>query len=373
MTNMKWKIFGRYQFFLQYILILFIFLACLKNDFSKEYTSFSRLTDPKEYSYMLDRLPDKVIGICQIAEQQTVHRNLLPYFGISKRKWPEMSNIWPGGEPIPAMPYMLEALKKTDPYNLYDQRPVENRLIGACMVESTFLTSLLRSKSIPARIRAGYFKDTMANSDHVISFWENNVRERGIREDLMKEDPQEWKKLMNDITRREQIEVNKHIEHWVCEYWDKNENKWRLLDANITFLKASSDIEVEYHLPPKHFQFAYDAWKIMRTSENFNPDQYTEYPHDGRSHIRSQLLLDYYCLLNHDMAGFDNQSGQITKFVKRKKYEDLSPEELVEMDALADMLAQNPSLKKLKKFYHSSRTLQIESAVKDPYSFVFKK
>jgi hypothetical protein len=73
------------------------------------------------------------------------------------------------------------------------------------------------------------------------------------------------------------------------------------------------------------------------------------------------------------MAGFDNQSGQITKFVKRKKYEDLSPEELVEMDALADMLAQNPSLKKLKKFYHSSRTLQIESAVKDPYSFVFKK
>jgi len=354
-------------------LILFIQFSCSVNDESELYTSYSRLTNPGKYSYMLDKLPKDVIEICKIAEQQTVHRNLLPYFGIPADKWVEMNNIWPSGESIPDLSIMLEVLQNTDPKTLYAPRPVERRLIGACMTESAFLTGLLRYKNIPARIRAGYFKDTMANANHVISFWENNVKGRGIEEDLLKENPQEWKKLMNDITRREQIEINKHIEHWVCEYWDENENNWLILDANKTFLKASSAIEVGYYLPRTHFQFAYEAWKIMRTSLKFNPDQYAEYPHDGRSHIRSQLLLDFYCLLNHDMAGFENQAGPISDFVKRKRFETVSKEELGELDALADLISREPSIKDLLEFYYSSKTLQIESADLDPHSFVFKE
>jgi hypothetical protein len=322
---------------------------------------------------MLDELPSDVIGICEIAEQQTVHRNLLSFFAIPANKWREMKDIWSRGEPIPDLPIMLKTLQTTDPKTLYAPRVIEHRLIGACMTESTFLTGLLRHKNIPARIRAGYFQNTMNNSDHVIDFWENNVRGRGIRKDLLKKNPQEWKKLMNDITRREQIEVDKHIEHWICEYWDNHQDKWRILDANRTFLKASSNIEVGYHLPAKHFQFAYEAWKIMRTSDHFNPDQYAEYPHDGRTHIRSQLLLDYYCLLNHDMAGFDNQTGSTSDFIKRKRYEDVPPDELDELDSLANLLAQEPSIDELVHFFHSSKTLQIVSAESDPYSFVYKK
>jgi hypothetical protein len=368
-----WQEFMTIQLYISFILLLFIIMACSNSSRHDDYTSFSRLTDPKNYEYMLDELPDEVIGICEIAEQQTVHRNLLTYFGIPAEKWTEMNNIWPTGAAIPGMSDMLRALKMTDPKTLYAPREVNQRLIGACMTESIFLTGLLRYKNIPARIRAGYFKDTMIKSDHVISFWEDNVRGKGIREDLMKENPQEWKKLINEITRREQIEVNKHIEHWVCEYWDGNENKWRVLDANTSFLKASSDIEVGYHLPLKHFQYAFAAWKKMRTAKNFNPDQYAEYPYDGRSHIRSQLILDYYCLLNHDMAGFDNQSGQISEFVKRKPYKNLSQEELFELDALAEMLAREPSVNELVSFYHSSKTLLIDSAEEDPNSLVFKK
>jgi hypothetical protein len=213
----------------------------------------------------------------------------------------------------------------------------------------------------------------MNNSDHIISFWENNVRGGGIQNDLLKKNPKEWKKLMNDITKREQIEVDKHIEHLVCEYWDKSEDRWRIIDANTTFLKASSDIEVSYHLPLKHFQFAYEAWKIMRTSDNFNPDQYAEYPHDSRTHIRSQLILDYYCLLNHEMAGFDNQTGVTSDFVKRKRFDNASTEELGELDALADLLSKKPSIIDLVSFYHSAKTLQIKSSESDPYSFVYKK
>ena len=101
---------------------------------------------------------------------------------------------------------MLAALKEAEPHNLYDERQVEQRLIGACMLESAFLTSLLRYKSIPARIRAGYFKDTMGNSEHVVHFWENVARAKGVEGELREEDPKAWKELMNAITIREQIE-----------------------------------------------------------------------------------------------------------------------------------------------------------------------
>jgi hypothetical protein len=111
----------------------------------------------------------------------------------------------------------------------------------------------------------------------------------------------------------------------------------------------------------------------MRSTKDFNPDQYQEYPQDGRSHIRSQLLLDFFCLLNHDMAGFDDQSGDVMEFIKRKAYTDTSPEELEELDMLADLLALNPTKDELVTFYRNSKTLQFEGAEKDPHSFVFRK
>jgi hypothetical protein len=337
------------------------------------YKSFSRLTDPGDYSFMLQGLPEDILRICEIAKQQTVHHNLLPYFGIPSGKWTEMNWIWPSGAPIPGMPDMLAALKDAVPNNLYDHRRVEQRLIGGCMLESVFLTGLLRYKGIPARIRAGYFKDIMTNQEHVINFWENVSRAKGIERELMEENPDRWKEIMNAITMREQIEVNKHIEHWICEYWDTNEEIWRLLDANDTFLKASSGIDVDFHLPEERYHFAHEAWKTMRSTEDFNPDQYQEYPQDGSSHIRSQLLLDFFCLLNHDMAGFDDQSGEVMDFIKRKTYEDTTPEELEELDMLASLLSQNPTKDELMTFYKNSKTLRIAQVEKDPYSFVFMK
>ncbi len=355
------------------ILISILLLACSNNNNYTHYLSFSRLTDPKDFSFMLDNLPEDIISICKIAKQQTVHHNLRPYYGIPRNMWADMNTIWQSGAPIPGMRDMLAALKEAEPHNIYDERRIEQRIVGACMLESALLTGLLRYKKIPARIRAGYFKNTMKNAEHVINFWENVCRAKGVRRDLIEEDPAAWKELMNAITMRTQIKVNKHIEHWICEYWDANQGRWRLLDANDTFLKASSGIDVGFHLPREHYEFAFEAWHKMRNTEDFNPDQYQEDPQDGRSHIRSQMLLDFYCLLNHDMVGFNDQSGKAMEFIKGKRYEDTSPDELEELDALSEFMAQAPTMDELKEFYYKSNTLRLEAAEKDPYSFVFSK
>ncbi|MFX1250517.1 MAG: hypothetical protein ACFFCZ_02795 [Promethearchaeota archaeon] len=319
---------------------------------------------------MLDELPDDVIGICEVAKRQTIHHNLLSYHDIPKSKWKEMNRIWP-----PKMTDLLRALKETKPHNLYDDRQYEQRIIGACMLESHFLAGLLRYKNIPARIRAGYFKDIRENSAFIVKFWEKVLRERGVREELLKRDPEKWKEEINAYTRKKN-DINHYIEHWICEYWDETKNKWRMLDANTTFLKAHSDMDVGFHLPKEHYEYASKAWKKMRHSGNFNPDQYVEDPQDGRSHIRSQLLWDFFSLLNHDIPGHGDPSPLSRNsriFVKEKKYEETSTLELEELDILANLLLQEPTKDELVAFYRRCTTLRLESAERDRYSFVFNK
>jgi hypothetical protein len=276
-----------------------------------------------------------------------------------------MDRVWP-----PRMIDILSALEQRPPNNIFEYRPVEQRIIVACMLESHLLAGMLRYTGFPARIRAGYFKNVRGNADVVISFWEDVSRAKGVEQELLEQDPAAWKQAMNQIAQQ-QIDDNHYIEHWICEYWDEAEKRWRLLDANNTFLLASSGIEVGFHLPPEYFEYAFEAWKKMRKDENFNPDQYKEWPLDGRSHIRQQLLMDFFNLLNHDVAGEDQPTPDEKAFIKEKKYEELTGEELDELDALADLLASDPGKIKLVTFYRESKTLKLEGAERDVYSFVF--
>jgi hypothetical protein len=339
------------------------------------YQDYSRFTDPGEYATMLVELPDDAGDIAAIAGQLTVHHNLLPYYGIPREEWPQMRRVWP-----PKMPNLLSSLAATEPGNLHDERLIEDRLVGACMMESHLLAGILRYRDFPVRLRAGYFKNVQANGPHVLQFWEHTLRERRVNKELLTRDPEQWRREINAFTQT-QIDIDKRIEHWIVEYWDARQETWRILDANTEFLKASGGLDVDIHLSREYFEFAFEAWQKMRTSEGFNPDQYAEWPQDGRSHIRSQLLWDYYSLLNHDIAGFDqdqwpdNESAtdesRAYAFVKERAYEDLSSSELEELDALASLLAGEPTVEALVAFYRDSQTLQIDSITKDPYSFVF--
>lgn len=330
---------------------------------STSYSAFSRFTDPGDSTFMLEQVPDDVIEICTIARGQTIHHNLLPYYGVPKSAWKTMPRVWP-----PHMPNILRTLHDTPPHTLYDSRPATQRIIGACMLESHLLASLLRYRAIPVRIRAGYFRNIRTNDPHIVRFWEQVLREKGRMSELFKQAPQRWQEEVNAYTHKKNI-IDHHIEHWICEYWDERQKQWRLLDANNVFLKAHSDIDVDFHLPKEYFEHAWEAWQRMRSADEFNPEQYAEEPQDGRSHIRSQLLWDFFSLLNHDIAGIDDPSDTVRHFIKGQTYEGTSSQEVRELDVLASLLAQNPPVKELVALYRSSPTLRIASMEQDRYSF----
>jgi len=338
------------------------------------YLSNSRFTDPGEKAYMLETLPQEPLEIASVAEHLTVHHNLLPHYRLPKSEWKKMRAVWP-----PRTEDVLRALEETGPGNLEGTRGIEERIRSACMLESHLLAGMLRFRQVPTRLRAGYFKDVYTDEERLVEFWEEVSRQKGVAQQLLEEDPERWRDEIHEHTLQ-QVEANKHVEHWVAEYWDSACQCWRILDANTAFLDAMSGIKVTYHLPRRHFEYAFESWMKMRTDPGFNPDQYAEWPQDGYSHIRSQLLWDFYSLLNHDIAGYDNsqwpEEGELTDerrtyaFVKERQWEDLSPSELHELDALAELLATDPSIDELVSFYRSSPALQFASIEADPYSFL---
>jgi hypothetical protein len=329
------------------------------------YTAFSRFTDPGSSAHLLDDLPESVSEICAVAERQTIHHNLLGFFGLTSSIAEGMRRVWP-----PRLPDILEALSATGPGNLTDDRRPEERVIGACMLESHFLAGLLRSRGIPTRIRAGYFQNVQGNADHIVAFWRRALRARGVDAETFEADPDRWYTQLDALSRRN-IAVDHHIEHWICEYRDPGRDGWHRLDANRSFLKAHSDLDVSYELPAEHFEHAHEAWLAMRADDAYNPEQHEEEPQDGRSHIRTQLLRDFYSLLNHDIAGVAEADAEADAFITGRTYEETSAEELAALDELAALLSTDPSAEELVTFYRRQRPLRLPAAEADPYSLVF--
>jgi hypothetical protein len=330
----------------------------------QDYTNFSRFTDPGQYISMLDDLPEDLTKICKIASQQTINHNLLLYFGIPKQEWKDYQKTF-----LPDIKDLLKSLQKIKPYEIYTGRKTKNRVSASCTKEAYFLASMLRTKNIPVRIRCGFFKNVRANRSCINNFWNKISIGKAHNSNIPAMEREKWLAINNKLTQMQNA-TDHRMEHWICEYWDKDSDSWRLLDANTDFLKYHSNIQVAAQLPKKYFEFAYEAWQNMRSSKHFEQRRYTEEFQDGRSHIRSQLLWDFYNLLNHDLAGLDQPSTKTYDFIKNRKYQKLCKLELIELDGLAELLSRAPNKKHLKEFYRKSKTMQIKDAELDVYSFV---
>jgi hypothetical protein len=330
------------------------------------YTSLSRFTDPANRRALLDSLPSEPLAICEVASDQTIHHNLLGYYRISVAQQRQMARVRP-----PRLADLLTALSEREPHTLTRGRRPEQRIIGACVLESHLLAGMLRYRNIPARVRAGYFKGVMDDPATTLPFWREALSAKEASAEARREDPSKWALELDEFTRR-QIALDHRIEHWVCEYWAGAESGWRLLDANTAFLRAHSGIEVPPQLPRRYFEYPFEAWRKSRSDPRFDPDQYAEDPQDGRSHIRSQMLSDFFSLLNHDVAGVYEPDAESTRFIKERRFSDLAASELGELDRMADLLSSDPTVDQLVTFYRAPSTVRLDAAEKDPYSFLHR-
>ncbi|MCB0722573.1 MAG: hypothetical protein KDC42_09730 [Ignavibacteriae bacterium] len=346
--------------------VLFLLILCfnLQDVYSQTnqeyYLSVSRLTDPGEDAYLLKSLPDGVVDICNILNVQLVHYRMLSQWKIPKTEWSTAFSNY-------SIKSILDTLKSRGDSTLSPDRKLGDRIIGACTKESIFSTSALRGKGIPARMRVGYLTN-LYTAEKTLDFWKN-VKEYEWM-DTTGEYPDEF--------TLEAMKVNRSIEHWVTEFWDESTNQWRLLDIRPEYINAYGK-NVDYFIKHgENFEFAWEVWQRIG-KEGIEEAAYAEGDLDAKSHVRYQMLQDFYSLLNYELPGVfdsdgvyigDNENDDI-KFLK-KSYDDLSEIELKELDELAELLSTSPDVEVLVEFYNNSTTLKLESLEKDEYSFVNK-
>jgi len=238
-----------------------------------EHLKFSPYTDPCEYGYLYDALPESFPEICNRIKKQLIH----PFDTKKYSDKIPSERVYEDRE-IPTVKSMLEKLLERDEKGLTSSRLPENRLVVACVHHSLLLASILRSRGVPARIRAGYA--TYIGKD------------RNIK-----------------------------VSHVVCEVWDQIEKKWIFVDPDRN--------KVDF---PRHqFELAADVWESLRKN-TLNKSKYI-----SRYETVEQATVHLLC---HDLSyiiGDEVPYWLDPPIVKKSKagISQLTENELLKLDELA--------------------------------------
>lgn len=247
----------------------------------EKHLKFSKYTNPGEYSYLYDELPESLDELCDLIKKQLVHP-----FDMKKYsdKIPKDRII--EDRDIPTVSLMLAELLNRDRNGIVSSRQPENRLVVACVHHSMLLASILRYREIPVRIRAGYAKYIADD---------NNIR----------------------------------VSHVVCEVWDHFRNKWLLVDPD----------RQRIDFPRKEFEFAYDTWKGLK-SNNLDKKQYV-----SRYGTVDQSTVHLLCHDLSYVIGDEEQYWNDPPIVAKSKsgITGLSEDELKLLDKIANFLKEPDS------------------------------
>ena len=139
------------------------------------------MTEPGALAAEFETLPSDVASLNRIAQGLLVHSEWLSAYGLDARTFGPVSRAT-----LPVSE-RLGGLLKLDRLSLRAARAPANRSAGTCRDFALTLSSFLRAKGAPARLRCGF-------AGYLTDGWED---------------------------------------HWVCEYWDGQKEEWRLSDPQL--------------------------------------------------------------------------------------------------------------------------------------------
>jgi hypothetical protein len=151
------------------------------------FAEYGKMTDPGPYTNLYSDLPSNIPALVQIVQGLMVHVFWSERYGLNLTEEREAE------VQLRNMERRLARTLELDPCPLTTSRQNENKIVGNCRDFSVTLASLLQSKGIPARPRCGF---------------------------------------------RAYFLPNHYEDHWVCEYWNKGEERWVLVDAQLDELQC---------------------------------------------------------------------------------------------------------------------------------------
>lgn len=286
-------------------------------DFYKKTSSYTDLGYYKEFT---KSLPDDIEELCVLQRMQIIHPVVFRDKNIRNNKesfWGDMTKI-----PITRLRYeddifptaqsvLAELLRKDAKYNI--ERKAEDKVHVTCRCQAILLASILKAKGIPARARSGFAE---------------YIHYDGI-----------------------------YYDHWITEYFDEKEDKWKLVDADEHCPDHKMGFDLN-DIPYDKFLFGANAWLGIRRKEyKENTIFYASDPATlGLKAAIRGLFYDFHSLMNNEIIFL-----HMPKYIQDKDFE-LSEEEYKELDCLAKlMLNPNENFEKLQDIWENNSKFRIIS------------
>ena len=223
------------------------------------YSQQGLITSPGSYQDLLAQFPTEIAELCERINE-TILIDFIVNMGLVSVPAEHLNDI--------QLRKIADKLAKIVSRNGTDRPEAANYekcLLGNCRDLSLMVCSVLRNQQVPARVRSGF-----------ATFFDQQ----------------------------------KYFDHWLCEYWNQQEERWIKVDCWMSQIQYRQEIlppelsggllELDYNpydVKEKHFITGGQAWVNCREHGD-NPDLYGTYEEflKGSWFIRDNMLRDLLCL-----------------------------------------------------------------------------
>lgn len=250
--------------------------------FVEYFKSFGEISNPAHYRESLEKLPDDPRDICKVVQSLIIHPLWLSNYGVTA----DEGRLY-GEQQARSVVDIITNIEKLDPAPINKPRKPAARTIGTCRNYSLLFCSVLRSKSVPARLRCGFAT---------------------------------------------YFDTGRYIDHWICEYWSDSEKYWVRVDPQLDELQVR-ELGINFDpcdVPIDAYLYAGEAWTMCRR-ERADAADFGIADLNGMGFIKGNIVRDILALNKIETLPWDHGWGMLDEAYLR----DVDRNQLGYIDRLA--------------------------------------
>ena len=265
------------------------------------------ISNPGAFAHLYNDLPASIADLVKLVQGVTIHVFWTESYGF-KPPLNRMDELQ-----LRTMEKRLGRTLELDARPLTEPRHPEYKLIGNCRDHSLLLVSMLRHQGIPARARCGFAAYFMPD----------------------------------------------HFEdHWVVEYWNVEQSRWVLVDAQLDALQQDA-LKIKFDtldVPRDQFIVGGKAWQMCRSGEQ-DADKFGIFDMKGLGFVRGNLIRDVASLNKMELLPWDCWGVILAESLD-------DPKDLAALDEVASLSAVDvPDFETLRTLYQADSRLHVNRSL----------
>lgn len=272
------------------------------------YAAPAFITDTGEYSNLLDDLPTDIAALRDVVQGLVIH-----IFWAHEYKV-HLSPESRAEVQLRQVRLQLKRILELNSSPLTVARRPGRRLVGNCRDFSVLLTAFLRHQGVPARARCGFGRYFLPHH---------------------------------------------YEDHWVCEYWNAEQKRWVLVDAQLDELQRKKlDIRFDpLDVPRDAFVVGGKAWQLCR-SQQADPDTFGIHDMHGLWFVRGDFVRDVAALNKVELLPWDGWG------LAEGADENLAAQDLDLLDQLAELTCEDvPQFDAVRALYENNSRLRVPGTI----------